>query len=81
MVRAEIRQINKEVSAVYELLCENGNYAISCREKNKDGICVDCCYVSDITIDKKRAELIFEAVVKNKVCACTLLDVICDLIC
>ena len=81
MVKAEVQQINENVYAVYELLLENGDYAISCEEINKSGAQIDYCYVGDITRDKEWANRIFDVVVKNKVCACTLLDVICDLIC
>ena len=80
-IRTEKRQINKELSAIYELVLEDGDYSISCLEENRFGECTDFCCVHEVSQDEQFANAIYEKIVKNNVCACTLFDVINDLIC
>ena len=80
-VKVESRRINNKFRVVYELLLENEEYAISCSELTLEGEMLDSCCVRDISPNEKYANEIFEAIVKNRVCACTLYDIICDLIC
>ena len=80
-IKKEKRQINVRVFAIYELVYDGESYAISCMEQSKWGECLDFCRVPDFTRDEKCANSIYETIVKNGVCACTLFDIVNDLIC
>lgn len=75
------RKIAKNINVVYELICEEGEYSFSCFEYDDKGVITDECLVRSVTVNRSFAEEIFEKLVNNKVCACTLKDIICDLIC
>ncbi|MBO5262021.1 MAG: hypothetical protein J6B45_03145 [Clostridia bacterium] len=74
-------QLSKNTSCCYKLLHMADGYAISCVEYDRLGNIVDSCTVRDITINRNVARDMFNKIVSNKVCACTLCDVICDLLC
>ncbi|MBO5313384.1 MAG: hypothetical protein J6B29_05400 [Clostridia bacterium] len=65
----------------FELRMENGEYSIYCYEYDDKGDLKDSDVVKSITPSKERAEEIFDLIVRNCVSACTLEDVIVDLIC
>ena len=75
------RKISSITSATYTLTFENNEYSIACVEQNEEGSVTDFAKVKCITSSEERAKEIFSKITKNKVCACTLCDVVCDLIC
>ena len=75
------RKISEETTAYYLLIRENEEYSIIIEEKNLKKETTDFAKVDSITPNEAMAKSIFAKIVKNKVCACTLYDIIYDLMC
>lgn len=81
LLRSERRKISRGTACEYTLCCDCGEYSIECVEYTEQGEIKDCESIKKITTDKKRAEKIFDSVVENGVCACTLFDIVIDFLC
>ena len=75
------KRISKNTVCEYKLLLSINGYSIECTEYDNYGSIKDFSAVKNITYLKETAQEIFQKVVKHRVCACTLYDVISDLIC
>ena len=75
------KRISKCTVVEYILTCEGGGYSIECVEYGNDGMVNDRTKIQEITTLLSVAERIYNLIVNNGVTACTLYDVICDLIC
>ena len=75
------KRISKRTVVEYTLDCKKSGYSIECVEYGNDGVVKDKSEVNDITTLLCVAKRIFNLIVSNSVTACTLYDVICDLIC
>ena len=74
-------KISEKTLCVYSLILENNAYTVECKEQDKSGRVKDSASVKDITTEQEVAKEIFQKVARNGVCACTLFDVVSDLIC
>ncbi|MBO5287585.1 MAG: hypothetical protein J6B34_05620 [Clostridia bacterium] len=73
--------ISEKTTAKYELLlCEDG-YTIKCTETDKLTGKSDTYSARSVTTKQERAIEIFNLLVKNKACGCTMCEIISDLIC
>ena len=75
------KRISRQTVVEYTLTCEGGAYSIECVEYENDEIEKDRTKINEVTTLFCVAERIFNLIVNNGVTACTLNDVICDLIC
>ena len=75
------RKISKETTAYYLLIKEDEEYSIIIEEKNLENETTDFAKADRFTSNEAMAKSFFAKIVKNKVCACTLCDIICDLMC
>lgn len=75
------RRISDKTLAEYEAYIKDGEYSIKVTEYDNEGNISDLCQVDCITADKNRARELLEVIADMTVCACTLCDVIIDLIC
>ena len=73
--------VYREMGREYVLSFENGEYAISSILFDEEGAILDKSCVGHITPCRGEALRIFDLITKHSVSPCTLLDVICDLIC
>ena len=75
------KRISNKTVVEYTLTRKGGGYSIECVEYGNGGIVNDRANVNEITGLFCVAKRIFNLIVNNGVTACTLYDVICDLIC
>lgn len=75
------KSISENTTGEFRLWLSFGEFSISSTEYNRYGEITDYCVVNRITSNKDKAMCIFKKIVENTVSACTLEDVICDLIC
>lgn len=80
-VKIEQARISSITSCVYFLAYDNKEYSVICREYGNDGEIKDESVIKGVTPNEKTAEEILSILAKNGVCACTLADVVIDLIC
>ena len=75
------KRISRQTVVEYILTCDGDAYSIECLEYENSGAVGDRVKIKEITTLYCDAERIFKLIVNNGVTACTLYDVICDLIC
>lgn len=74
------RNLTKNISIIYLLTRENGEYSIYCIEENVSEQKTSYYKAQGISVSKAEATKIFNKIVKGKVFGDTLLDVVYNLI-
>lgn len=75
------KRISKHTVCEYKLLVSSAGYSIECTEYDNYGTVKDFSSVKNITTVEENAREMFEKIVRHRACACTLYDIISDLIC
>ena len=75
------KRISKHTVCEYKLCFANEEYSIVCTEYGNDGEVKDFSLVKSFTSAEMVAKEIFQKIVRYRVSACTLYDIISDLIC
>ncbi|MBE6674680.1 MAG: hypothetical protein E7596_06200 [Ruminococcaceae bacterium] len=75
------KRISKHTVCEYKLIFSDSEYSIECTERDNFGRVTDYSLVKSITSLEEIAREMFQSIVKYGTCACTLYDIITDLIC
>lgn len=75
------KRISRKTVCEYSLHSENSEFSISCCELDKNGEITDYSQVKNAFSNLEKANDAYCKIIKHKVSACTLYDVIYDLIC
>ncbi len=75
------KRISKSTVCEYRLILLGAEYSIECTEYDNYGSVKDFSAIKNITSLEKTAQELFQKIVRHRACACTLYDIISDLIC